>query len=362
MDASVWLAYDDYGVSLLHKTPGVHMTDTEEIKIGHLVLQPDRQLLNDGERISIGSKALRIISTLAAAKGELVTKDELMESFWPGLIVEENSIQVHVTALRKALGLEAERLITVRGLGYRLFVDGPPALPLPTKPSVAVLPFASLSQGGDDDYFADGMVVEIVSALSRFQSLFVISSGSTLAYHGDTRGPTVIADELGVRYILQGTVRKAANKVRIAAELLDGDANVPIWTQRFDGVLDDVFGLQDEVASAVAARIDSSIQANELRRARARPTDQRAYDRFLRASHKMCAAYGAHGLIEAVKLFDQAIERDPRFALAMAMCSNACFSLQERKLAADSAGMRAKCLTLAQRVIQTDMKDYWVLA
>ncbi len=234
--------------------------------------------------------------------------------------------------------------------------------PLATKPSIVVRPFATMAGAGEADYFADGMVVEIVSALSRFPSLFVIASGTSFNLRGDTRSSGAIARELGVRYVLQGSVRKGGNAVRIAVELLDGDGHTPIWTQRFDGVLEDVFALQDEVAGAVGARIDASIHAHEMRHANTRLTnDQGAYDLFLRGSHNMWAKYDEAELREAISLFDQAIALDPRFALAMVLSSNACFNLQLWNACADQQDLMAKCLLLAQRALQIDRDDYRVI-
>ncbi len=235
--------------------------------------------------------------------------------------------------------------------------------PLAAKPSLVVRPFATMAGAGEADYFADGMVVEIVSALSRFPSLFVISSGSSLNLRGDVRSSGEIAREMGVRYVLQGSVRKGGNAVRIAVELLDGDAHTPIWTQRFDGVLDDIFALQDEIANAVAARIDSTIRSNEMLQATKRLTkDQGAYDLFLLGSHNMWAKYEEAELREAISLFDQAIALDPKFALAMVLCSNACFNLQSWAPGPDKTELMAKCLLLAQRAVQMDRDDYRVLA
>jgi TolB-like protein len=235
--------------------------------------------------------------------------------------------------------------------------------PLAAKPSIVVRPFATMAGAGEADYFADGMVVEIVSVLSRFPSLFVIASGTSFNLRGDTRSSGAIARELGVCYVLQGSVRKSGNAIRIAVELLDGDGHTPIWTQRFDGVLDDVFALQDEVAGAVAARIDSSIQAHEMRQASTRLTDdQSAYDLFLRGSHNMWAKYDEVELREAISLFDRAIALDPRFALAMVLSSNACYNLQLWSACADQQDLMAKCLMLAQRALQIDQDDYRVLA
>ena len=234
--------------------------------------------------------------------------------------------------------------------------------PMAAKPSIVIRPFATVGGASEADYFADGVVVEIVSALSRFRSLFVISSGTSLNLRGDVRSNNEIARELGVRYVLQGSVRKGGNAIRIAVELLDGDVLAPIWTERFDGVLDDIFALQDEIANAVAARIDATVLVNEMRSARTAPTsDPGAYDLFLRGSHDMWAKYEASELREAISLFDQAIALDPEFALAMALSSNACFNLQAFHPIEDKKAIVAKCLAMAQRAVDTNKDDYRIL-
>ena len=234
--------------------------------------------------------------------------------------------------------------------------------PMAAKPSIVIRPFATVGGASEADYFADGVVVEIVSALSRFRSLFVISSGTSLNLRGDVRSNGEIARELGVRYVLQGSVRKGGNAVRIAVELLDGDVLAPIWTERFDGVLDDIFALQDEIANAVAARIDATVLANEMRSATTAPTkDLGAYDLFLRGSHNMWAKYEASELREAINLFDRAIALDPEFALAMVLCSNACFNLQAFHPIEDKQAIVAKCLAMAQRAVDANKDDYRIL-
>jgi TolB-like protein len=234
--------------------------------------------------------------------------------------------------------------------------------PLAAKPSIVIRPFATMAGAGEADFFADGMIVEVVSALSRFPSLFVISSGTSLNLRGDVRSNGEITRELGVRYVLQGSVRKGGNAVRIAVELLDGDVQTPIWTQRFDGVLDDIFALQDEIANAVAARIDANVFANEMRRAKAQPTkDMSAYDYFLRGTHNMWARYEETELREAIALLDLAVALDPDFALAMVLCSNACFNLQAFHPIPDRQAILAKCLSLAQRAVALRNDDYRII-
>jgi len=196
----------------------------------------------------------------------------------------------------------------------------PQPLALPDKPSLAVLPFADLSPAKDQDYFCDGMVVEIVAALSRFRTLFVIASGSSLSYRDAAGRLPQIARELGVRFLLQGSVRKAGDRVRITAHLLDAlEGAREVWTERFDDTLEDVFALQDKVANAVAGQIEPTIIAIDTRRASARPTqDLTAYDFYLRGMNAY-AVFGKATHAEALTLFDEAIARDPGYAEALSI-------------------------------------------
>ena len=149
-----------------------------------------------------------------------------------------------------------------------------PALPLPDKPSIAVLPFANMSGDPEQEYFADGMVEEIITALSRIRWLFVIARNSTFTYKGRAVDVKQVGRELGVRYVLEGSVRKAGTQVRITAQLIDAATGAHLWADRFDGSLEDVFELQDKVAVSVAGVIEPALQAAEMRRSAARPTDR----------------------------------------------------------------------------------------
>jgi len=158
------------------------------------------------------------------------------------------------------------------------------ALPLPDKPSIAVLPFANMSGDPEQEYFADGMVEEIITALSRIRWLFVIARNSSFTYKGQAVDVKQVGRELGVRYVLEGSVRKGGNRVRITAQLIDALAGTHLWADRFDGSIEDIFDLQDKVASSVAGVIEPTLQAAEVRRSAARPTqDLTAYDFYLRA-------------------------------------------------------------------------------
>jgi adenylate cyclase len=163
-------------------------------------------------------------------------------------------------------------------------VDGAPVLPLPDKPSIAVLPFVNISGDPEQEYFADGMVEEIVTALSRIRSLFVIARNSSFTYKGQPVDMKQIGRELGVRYVLEGSVRKASQRVRINAQLIDATNGAHIWADRFDGSLEDVFDLQDKVSSSVAGVIEPALGAAEIGRLVGRPTRElAAYDLYLRA-------------------------------------------------------------------------------
>jgi TolB-like protein len=176
------------------------------------------------------------------------------------------------------------RVYRVRAAANSPSTQASPVLPLPDKPSIAVLPFANMSGDPEQEYFADGMAEEIITALSRIRWLFVIARNSTLSYRGQAIDVKQVGRELGVRYVLEGSVRKAGGRVRITAQLIDALGGTHLWAERFDRSLEDIFELQDKVASAVAGVIEPTLQAAEIRRSVARPTtDLSAYDLYLRA-------------------------------------------------------------------------------
>jgi TolB-like protein len=186
----------------------------------------------------------------------------------------------------------------------------PPALLLLDKPSIAVLPFQNLSGDPEQEYFADGMVEEIITALSRIRWLIVIARNSSFTYKGRAVDVKEVGRELGVRYVLEGSVRKAGGRVRITAQLIDATSGAHLWADRFDGSLEDVFELQDKVASSVAGVIEPALQSAETVRSAGRPTnDLTAYDLYLRA---YAMVFSSSALIpEALDLLKQAIARDP---------------------------------------------------
>jgi TolB-like protein/class 3 adenylate cyclase len=212
---------------------------------------------------------------------------------------------------------EGVALIPGPSPGTRVGAAEPPVLPLPDKPSIAVLPFANMSGDPEQEYFADGMVEEIITALSRIRWLFVIARNSSFTYKGQAIDVKRVGRELGVRYVLEGSVRKAGGRVRITAQLVEADSGAHLWADRFAGSLEDVFELQDDVAVSVAGVIEPALQAAEARRSAKRPTsDLTAYDLFLRALAAGSSRSKA-GITRALDFSEQAIGRDPHYGYAL---------------------------------------------
>jgi len=203
---------------------------------------------------------------------------------------------------------------------YRALTAAEPAaaLALPDKPSIAALPFQNLSPDPEQGYFADGLVEEIITALSRVRSIFVIARNSSFAYKGKSPDIRQVGRELGVQYVLEGSVRRAANRVRVTGQLIDAPTGAHIWADRFEGQLDDIFELQDKITTSVVGAIEPKLRSAEIERARRKPTgDLRAYDLWLRALAHF-NTLSREGIEEAIRVLERAIEIDPDFALAYA--------------------------------------------
>jgi TolB-like protein len=341
---------------------------SEEITFGRFRFDPSRLTLSrDGVPVRVGSRAAEILRVLAVAKGAVVTKDVLLSSVWRGQVVEENNLQVHVSALRKVLEGDhsgQSHLVTVPGRGYRLIgmSEAQSAPTLPERPSIAVLPFHNMSEDPGQEYFADGIVDDIITALCRIRWLFVIARNSSFAYKGRAIDVRQVGRELGVRYVLEGGVRKVANRVRITGQLVDASSGVHLWAEHFDGAMEDIFDLQDRVTASVVGAIAPKLEQAEIERAKRKRTDNLdAYDYFLRglaASHQMTR----NALLEALRLFDKAVELDSDFASPHGV---AAFCYVMRKMngwASDPATDMAKAAQLAQRVAECGMEDAAALA
>jgi TolB-like protein/Flp pilus assembly protein TadD len=326
-----------------------------------------RELSRDGIPVRLGNRALDVLCVLAAARGDVVTKDELLARVWPGQVVEENNLQVQVSALRKALDEEKSGqsyLVTVPGRGYRLIgvAGGSPGPALPDKPSIAVLPFQNMSDDPQQEYFADGIVEDIITALCHMRWLFVIARDSSFAYKGRTADVKQVGRELGVRYVVEGGIRRAAQRVRITAQLIDASTGAHLWADHFDGGLEDIFDLQDQVTASVVGAIAPKLEQAEIERAKRKPTESLdAYDYFLRgmaSTHRMTR----EATSEALELFARASELDPDFA---SPCGAAAFCYVVRKIngwTTDHAQDVAEAARLARRAAELGTDDAVALA
>jgi adenylate cyclase len=236
-----------------------------------------------------------------------------------------------------------------------------PVLTLPDKPSIAVLPFQNMSGDPEQEYFVDGMVEEIITALSRIRWLFVIARNSSFSYKGQSPDVRQVGRELGVRYVLEGSVRKGGGRVRITAQLIDAQNGAHLWADRFDGSLEDVFDLQDKVASSVAGVIEPALQAAETARSAGRLTnDLTAYDLYLRAYAMAFSSSSRYP--EALHLTEQAIERDPHYGPALAWAAQCCYRLLIDDRSKDREADRLKGASFARRALEAAGDDPGSLA
>jgi len=241
--------------------------------------------------------------------------------------------------------------------------ESKPALALPDKPSIAVLPFTNMSGDPEQDYFADGMVEDIITALSRFKALFVIARNSSFTYKGRAVDVKQIGRELGVRYVLEGSVRKAANRVRITGQLVDSATGAHLWAERFDGGLGDVFDLQDQVTESVVGAIAPAVEKAEIERARRKPTESLdAYGLYLRGLARYYQFGNRQANDEALRLFNSAIELDPDFASAYARAAFCYVIAKINGWISDTANAIAEVKRLAQRAVELGKDDAIALA
>ena len=230
-------------------------------------------------------------------------------------------------------------------------------LALPDKPSIAVLPFQNMSGDPEQEYFADGMVEDIITALSRFKSLFVIARNSSFSYKGKSPDIRHVGRELGVRYVLEGSVRKAGGKVRITGQLIDSQTGAHLWADRFEGSLDDVFELQDKIVLGTVSVLDQSIVAAEIERSSRKPTSSLgAYDYYFRGLAAL-RRFTKESVDEAESLFARATEADPNFAAAYGYASWCQIARKGQAWTTDFDGLAAEATRLAHLTWEADKDD-----
>ena len=367
-------------------------------------LDPDRRELRRGtEVVDVEPQVFDLLHYLIDNRGRVVAKDDIIAAIWNGRAVSESALTSRLTAVRHAIGDtgKEQRLIrTFSRRGHRfvgkvcegpaaslapaaefppakesihafvgspdydeLATDGPrPALRLPDRPSIAVLPFQNISGDSEQEYFTDGMVEEIITALSRMRWLFVIARNSSFTYKGRTVDVKQVGRELGVRYVLEGSVRKAAKRVRITSQLIDASMGVHLWADRFEGKLEDVFELQDRIMSSVIGAIAPKLEQAEIERAKRKPTESLdAYDHYLRGMARVYR-WSREDIDEALRLFYRAIELDPDFASAYGIAAWCYFWRRANGWVSDTAQETAETVRLAGRAAELGKEDAVALA
>lgn len=319
-----------------------------ELVFEDCVLNLDRrELLRASQIVATAPQVFDVLVYLAKSRERVVSRDELIDAIWSGRVVSESTLASHINAARKAVGDNGEnqRIIrTIARKGFRFTADikevkpshgeslsGSPSATLiqvveatqtlPARPSIAVLPFVNLSGEKEQEYLADGVVEDIIAALSQYRWLFVVARNSSFTYKARAVDVKQVGRELGVRYVLEGSWRTAKNRVRITGQLIDATTGTHCWAGRFEGVLDDIFELQDQVTESVVGAIAPQLERAEIERARHKPTESLdAYDYYLRGMAKL--HQGTKETIdEALLLFHKAIESDPEFSSSYAMAA-----------------------------------------
>jgi TolB-like protein/tetratricopeptide (TPR) repeat protein len=303
-----------------------------------------RELHRETVAVSITPQVFDLLDYLIRNRERVVSKDDLIKAIWNGRSVSDAALTTRLNAARTAIGDSGEEQRFIKTLprkGFR-FVGAvreakepagaavadnqvelqKPDLALPDKPSIAVLPFENMSGDPEQEYFADGMVEEIITALSRFKSLFVIARHSSFTFKGKAVDIKEVRRRLGVRYVLEGSVRKASGKVRITGQLIDAVTGTHLWADRFERDLTDIFALQDEVTLAVVSAVQPKMLQTEIEMAtRRRPENLTAYDFFLRSMQQYYLTT-RESLAEAIRLAHRALELDPSFGSAAALAGD----------------------------------------
>jgi TolB-like protein/Flp pilus assembly protein TadD len=354
------------------------------------VLDSERRELRCGaEPRPLEPQVFDLLEYLIRNRDRVVSKDDLLATIWNGRIVSDATLASRINSARSAIGDNGndQRLIrTILRKGVRFVAEvreqrqsetgvvrpasQHPALP--GEPSIAVLPFQNLSGDPEQEYFVDGIVDDIVAGLSRIKWLFVIARNSSFTYKGKPVDVKQVGRELGVRYVLEGSVRKQANRVRLSAQLIEAETGYHIWAQNYGRLLDDIFAVQDELTMSVVGAIEPSLRKAEIERVKhKRPDSLDAYDFVLRALPFLYSGM-PKGMVTAIPLLERALELEPGYARAhadLAWCLHHRFSRGEHReedreaainharAAVSGAGDDATALGIAAFVISLDAHD-----
>lgn len=336
------------------------------IRFGPFSFDVDHMILaREGASVALGSRAAMLLQLLLAADGRPVARETLLAMTWPGVVVEEGNLAAQIAALRKALGPRpdgSDWIVTVPRRGYRLDREFG-AAPFSVVPAIAALPFANLSSDPDQGYFADGIVEDLITALSKFKTLAVVGRASSFVYKGRAVDAREVATQLGVRYLLDGSVRRSGDEVRVSAQLIDGESGRQLWAEKFDGAVTRVFDFHDRITTSVIGLIEPRIRLAEIERSRAkRPESIDAWDLYLQA---LPIVYGSDvaAYDTAIELLERAVGLDPAYGPAIAL---AAWAHEKRRtfggVAPAGVDDKARSIELARRALDLDPGDAFALA
>jgi adenylate cyclase len=347
------------------------------------VLDTDRrELRREADVVSVAPQVFDVLDYLIRSRERVVSKDDLVTAIWEGRIISDAALTTRLKAVRSAIGDsgEGQRLIkTLPRKGFRFVgrvreeqgsgrtpdggtpVEPPrPALALPDKPSIAVLAFTNMSGDPGQDYFGDGIAEDIITELSRFSELFVIARNSSFQYRGKSIDVRQVGRELGVRYVLEGSIRRAGDRVRISAQLVDAVTGAHRWAERYDRKLEGVFAVQDEVVRTIVTILAAHVRKAEIERTRAKPPNSwQAYDYYLKAVD----AYGSFErslavdiLYETRRLLQQSLAIDPDNARSYALLANTYVPVWVNRLDSDflSPGALDQAHQFAHKAVELD--------
>jgi adenylate cyclase len=353
-------------------------------QFGSFTLDLERMCLRgpSGE-VDLRRKSFDVLRFLLEHSDRIVTKEELISAIWPDVTVSDESLAQCISEIRRSLDDKNHQIVrTVPRRGYMIGVPVPAsdarsatgsvAATLPSgiasaqsfsdRPAIAVLPFSNMSDDPGQEYFADGMADDIITGLSRSKSLLVIARTSTFTYKGKAANVQQIGRELGVRYVLEGSVRKAGDRIRVTGQLIDVTTGGHLWADRFDGDIEDVFDLQDRLTSRVINATSYQVERAEILRSQRKPTESlQAYDYFLRALANFYRITRETNL-EALKLTEIASSIDVEFAAAHALGARCYTQRKAFGWSADIAHEREEARRLARRAVELDKDDPLVLA
>jgi len=315
-----------------------------------------RLLIGPDGPVELSAPSFDILDTLLGKPDEIVGKGDLFDAAWPGRVVEENTLQVHISALRKAL--PPGMIMTVHGRGYKYAGPKPFAAAEDShekrRPSIAVLPFTNMSGDPAQDYFSDGITEDIITELSYFRQLFVTARNSSFQYRDKAVDIRRVAHELGVQYVVEGSARKAGNRVRVTAQLIDGATGNNVWAERYDRDLHDILTVQSDLAHAIATRVSGRADRHERARAvTLDPTNLRAYDCYLRGVHHWLRLTREDNE-KARHELEAAIRLDPTLAEAYAELGQCHAAAYYAWWVKDRAAALTTALNLAKRAVELD--------